>query len=180
MPIGSAIEVHGLQLPIGYEWPNGQTLASAATQYPEYNAAIGSGITVDKRGRVAIPYDNLGGSSAGRLSGGIISGGTQWATGGSDTVTLSTSQIPSHTHSGTTGVDSPDHNHGYDHYGTGSGTTGGGAFPLSNVTPAFGAVSGGANVRHAHGFTTDGGTGGGAAHSNLQPSVMTGQVLVVE
>ncbi len=113
---------------------------------------------------------------------------------GSYTVTLNTSQIAYHTHnySGTTGADSPDHQHQVYNPGTlfwpSPGYPGGwglGGFTSGNtvviagniveqqVNTGFDVESGGASARHAHtyGGTTDGGTGGGQSHSNIQPSL---------
>ena len=68
VPIGSLLDYGLSALPPGYEWPSGQTLASAATNYPEYNAVVGSGLTPDWRGRSGKVIDNLGGTDATRLN----------------------------------------------------------------------------------------------------------------
>ena len=178
-PVGSCLEYHGSTLPYGYEFPNGQTLSSASTLYPEFYAVNGSsGVTLDKRGRLGIPLDNLGGSAAGRLSGGIITGTAIGNVGGTDTITLSTSQIPAHTHSGTTGNENATHTHAYTASNLNNSTTGGGAFPDNQGGTTL--STGNQSANHQHNFTTDNGTGGGLAHSNLQPSIMVAQVLVVE
>src|SRR5262245_57668569 len=93
LPIGSMIDFAGSVLPAGYEWPNGQVLASVAADYPDYNAAMGGGATLDMRGRVGITLDNLGGAAAGRV-GTIITGTAVGNTGGSETVALGTANIP--------------------------------------------------------------------------------------
>jgi hypothetical protein len=77
--------------------------------------------------------------------------------------TLAVTELPSHTHSGTTGNDSPDHYH-ITNAGTGSVAVGGGAGAVSG--PGQNLQSTGANVRHQHSFTTDTGTGGGGSHSH--------------
>lgn len=179
IPIGSCIEYHGTALPPGYEWPNGQTLSSAAN-YPEYNSAMGGLTTRDKRGYASVCLDNLGGAAAGRLPGGVINGSVIGSVGGADVVALSIAQLPAHQHTGTTNAAdrSLDHTH---NYGTplqvGLGTSGGGLAYSSSTT----ATTAGANTSldHLHTFTTAV-TGSGAAHSNLQPSMMVSQILVVE
>jgi microcystin-dependent protein len=55
----------------------------------------------DYRGRVPVGMDNLGGSDAGRLSWANVMG----TTGGTETVTLTTAEMPAHTHTG------PSHTH---------------------------------------------------------------------
>jgi microcystin-dependent protein len=185
LPIGSLIEYSGSALPAGYEWPSGQTLSSAAN-YPEYNSAMGGLVTIDKRGRVGIPLDNLGGGAAGRLPGGQISGSTFGATGGTDTITLSLAQMPNHRH----GVVFNDagHTHGiYTLFGgiANAGTVVSGTQSYVNST-GLTAPSGTNSV--AVGNVSDGSgnvnvttfQGSSNSHGNLQPSIMVSQILVVE
>jgi microcystin-dependent protein len=79
----------------------------------------------DLRGRAFFGMDDMGNSAASRL-GSVVTGTTNGASGGAETVTLSTTQIPSHTHdlsnhthtvAGDTLAQSADHTHTY------SGTT---------------------------------------------------------
>jgi microcystin-dependent protein len=85
-------------------------------------------------------------------------------TGGAETHTLSTTEMPSHSHGGVTGDDSPDHAHVQQ--------LGGG---ISNVNNAAGgyvignannSTTSGATARHQHGI---GAQGGGGAHNNMPP-----------
>jgi microcystin-dependent protein len=147
------------------------------------------------------------------------------ATGGVESVTLSTEQIPSHshtastnstgghTHSGTTGNVSTGHTHaitvnsggGHTHTVTavasagnvvrGTGTlnsaTAGSPSTIttsSNGSHSHSASSGDISVNHTHGFTTsnDGShshtvtvnsTGGGLAHTNLQPYIVLNYII---
>lgn len=175
IPIGTMLPYDSATLPAGYEWPNGQTLASASTNYPEYNNAKGSGVTLDKRGRVGVTLDNLGGSAAGRLAGGIITGTAVANTGGTDTVTLSAAQIPSITSTVTTTSDSStilggvilSNNISFGNSGSLQPTAAVQAFTLTSI------------ARTSTGTATSNNTSG-ALHSNLQPSMMVAEILVVE
>lgn len=173
LPIGAMVDYDSATLPPGYEWPNGQTLSSSAN-YPEYFVAKGSGATLDLRGRSTITLDNLGGSSAGRLGGGVITGTAVGNSGGVDVVTLTTGQIPSHTHANTLS-ESP-HSHGG--VITGSGglyTSPGGA------TIVVQSLAGGSTAAVTTGISINNvAAGGGGSHSNLQPSIMCSKILVVE
>jgi microcystin-dependent protein len=187
LPIGSCIEYHGSALPAGYEWPNGQTLSSAAN-YPEYNVVMGGLTTQDKRGRIGVTLDNLGGTSAGRLAGGFITGTAVGNSGGVDGVTLSATQIPAHQHPVFLKFTDPNHSHtvngiptynGSQAGGGGAAGSAGGAISTGSsstgITVTIGSVSGTANDNQ-----TAANTGGGGAHSNLQPSLMVSSILVVE
>ena len=177
LPIGSMVDFNSATLPFGYEWPNGQTLASVATNYPEFNAVNGGGLTLDLRGRIAVTLDNLGGSAAGRLAGGVITGSAIGNTGGSDTRSLITSNLPPYTP---------------------TGSIVNGAIALSgNITSAANGVQGciavnnsgagpvnlGATISTSQGTSTFNGSAQGGtsvAFGILQPSIMCSKILIVE
>lgn len=104
-PIGATIEYNLATLPPGFEWPNGQTLSSAAN-YPEYNSAAGGLVTPDHRGRFSASKDDMGGTPAGRITtaGGGVDGVTLGAVGGVQSITLAANQIPSLTSSGANNI----------------------------------------------------------------------------
>lgn len=188
LPIGSMIDcwTSGTTPPAGYEWPNGQTLASAATNYPEYNNRMGSGFTPDLRGYTCVTLDNLGGAAAGRLPNGFISGSALGAVGGIDGFALSAAQMPQHRH----GMVFNDSGHTHPMYGIYGGI--GNVASIGNSTvsyvtyPALGGVTG--SNSSAVGYVSDGAgnvsvttyQGSSAIHSNLQPSLVVGKLLVVE
>ena len=121
---------------------------------------------------------------------------TVGATGGANTVTLTESQIPGHTHTGNTGNESASHTHAFsgttstngDHNHTQTNGTGGtstsgtvgtrsnpGSFPDDQPTSTAGAhnhtFSGTTQTTsntHTHPFTTNS-TGGGQSHENRPP-----------
>jgi hypothetical protein len=177
LPIGSVITFHGTTLAAGFEWPNGQTLASASTNYPEYNAVEGSGLTPDYRGRASVCVDSLGGLDAGRLNvtGCSLLGvrNSIGSGGGAAASTLAVVNLPPYTPTGTVATStSISHNAAIN--GGGSGTPG-------PFTAALNAP-GGATITATSTSTYTGNAQGGTttAFDNAQPSVMCAKLLVVE
>lgn len=109
------------QPPLGWLWCAGQ--AVSRTTYSALFAAIGTTYGTgdgsqtfnvpDLRGRLPIGLDNMGGSDAGRLS----SSNNLATTGGAETHTLQTTNLPSHDHS------LNNHTHSLSASGSYSGTT---------------------------------------------------------
>lgn len=96
-PVGSIIPFHGAALPVGYEWPNGQTLGGL---YPDYFAKFGNLATPDLRGRAIFGLDNMGGGAVGRISvGGLNWDGTiPGNAGGNQNHQLAYAEMPQHQH----------------------------------------------------------------------------------
>ena len=123
LPAGMMAPYAGTAAPSGWLLCYGQAV-SRSTYADLFTAisttyGVGDGSTTfnlpDLRGRAAVGKDDMGGSAANRItSGGSgITGTTLGASGGAQTVTLSTAEMPAHTHTvGTTGC------------GAGSGLTG--------------------------------------------------------
>lgn len=169
-PVGACIEFHGTSLPVGYEWPNGQSLN--VTNYPDYASVRGSGTTADRRGRVAAGKDDMGGASANRLTNqsGGLNGDTFEAAGGAETHTLVTAELATHTH---TITDTHKHNvtAGFTGVG-GGGTLAAGATAVQNVDILSSLT--------AAGSITANNAGSGTAHNNVQPTIIENFILVVE
>jgi len=98
----------------------------------------------------------------------IVGAGSTYSvgtTGGSNTVTLSTTQIPSHTHTASS-ASAGSHEHSYDHCVTSSGVGASGSFMYGVTGPrAFDTDSAGA---HTHTITVNN-SGGGQSHENRPP-----------
>lgn len=181
-PLCSLVPFAGTVLPVGFEWPNGQTLSTA--NYPDYASVRGSGSTPDVRGRLIAGKDNMGGAAAGRLTGtpGSVNGTTFEGTGGEERHTLSPGEAPSHSHDGggTTTGESNTHTHPYDNWSSPQAKpASGGTSPP--VTLNSGTQTGPNSTDHTHdfGFTTDT-QGGDQPHNNVQPTIIENVILAVE
>ncbi len=156
-PAGAVMDYAGSSAPSGWLLCYGQ--AVSRTTYAGLYAAIsttygtGDGSTTfnlpDCRGRVSAGKDDMGGTSANRLTNqsGGLNGDTLGATGGAETHTLVTSEIPAHTH---------EIRHATDGAGSSDYLSGGGS---NNA---------GVNT---------GSTGGGGAHNNVQPTIIFNKII---
>jgi len=147
------------------------TLASASG----YVHGNGDGSTTfgmpDYRGRAGIGLDNMGGTAANRITAGIsgISGGSLGAVGGSEGVTLTTAQIPAHTHP----ITDPGHIH--DVLG-GGGVSSGSTMIRTTSDGTAGGVSG-MIISHTTGITVGNNAGGGGAHPIVQPVIVVNKLM---
>jgi microcystin-dependent protein len=156
VPVGKVVPFAGATAPAGYLFCYGQAISR--TDYADLFGVVsttygtGDGSSTfnlpDLRGRVVAGQDDMGGSSANRLTDqtGGLNGDTLGATGGAETHTLTTAQMPSHTHST-----------------TGSSNGGAGFYLLD------GADNGAPQ--------TTGSTGGDGAHNNVQPTIILNYVI---
>ena len=176
-PAGVVLPYAGSASPNGWLLCHGQAINRTA--YPELFAAIGAtygagdGATTfnlpDMRGRVAGGRDDMGGAAAGRLTVGI-SGATLGSVGGSQQHQLAATEMPSHNHT-FTGNEMAPHSHSY----KGAkylhpGQTGGASAQVAE-TLTTDAVSAGTPTG------TIGDTGGGAAHNNIQPTIVLNYII---
>lgn len=163
-PVGSVLDFAGTSAPTGWLLCYGQALDATAT--PAYQAlfnVIGNTfggtnntnfVVPDLRGRVVAGQDDMGGTSANRLTGasGSVDGDTFGAAGGAETHTLTEAQIPSHTHKQNMSS------------GANDGIT---TIPQSNGQSAAPVDSS---------YNTDA-TGGGTAHNNVQPTIILNKII---
>ena len=172
--------------PTGWIFADGRTLTSGTTytalrtayinaSFPFGQDGSGNPKIPDMRGRVPAGKDNMGGTAASRLTSALsgIDGVTLGSAGGAQVHTLLEAQIPSHSHSGSTSS-AGEHAHSYTGP-TGSWNLGVGDNSY-NVMP--GGDTTGSAGSHTHSVSI-GNTGGGGAHNNTQPTIVTNYIIKV-
>lgn len=162
VPIGTILEWGGANLPTDrYVWADGKTdlpRAHYAALFAAYGTTHGAddGDTFgvpDKRGRVGVGRDDMGGSAANRITNAVSGfvGTTLGAAGGSQSHTLTTSELAAHPH--------PAGAQGFLRHNPGSGSW---------------QASAGTDFEL---LTDTGNAGGGQAHLNVQPSIICNYVI---
>ena len=159
MPTGAVLPYAGLSAPTGFLLCYGQAISRST--YADLFSAIsttygtGDGSSTfnlpDLRGRVVAGQDDMGGSSANRLTDqtGGLNGDTLGDTGGSETHTLSNAQMPSHTHS----------------------------VAAQQQVSGDSTNRGGSGQLGAAATITTSSTGSGSAHNNVQPTIILNYII---
>jgi microcystin-dependent protein len=191
-PAGSLVMFAGATAPYGYLLCDGA--AVSRTTYAALFSVIGTTYGVgdnattfnipDLRGRVPLGV----GTGAG-LTPRVLA-----TTGGAESVTLDATQIPGHTHTGTTdsagahthGITDPGHTHtqttindDFNNSGTnppGFSADSAGSRTWSNINSSATGISVNSDGAHTHTFTT-GSTGGGGSHANMQPWIALNYII---
>ena len=175
VPIGSVTAFAGSAVPSGWLLCGGQTVSR--TQYSGLFLTIGTtygagdGSTTfalpDLRGRTIAGEDDMGGTAANRLTsaGSGINGVALGAAGGTETHTLTTAQMPSHTHTQNA------HSHtipsDYRYYNNG--------YYVNQATEPFYGTPVSVSTNSA--TATNNNTGGGEAHNNVQPTIVLNYII---
>jgi len=170
IPEGTVQPYSGSTAPTGWLLCAGQTLNSITSpQYAPLFSVIGTTyggtgasnfIIPDLRGRAVAGKDDMNGTAANRLTSGAsgITGTALGAAGGTQTHTMSTSEMPSH-------------DHPYFRV-----TTSGGSVNVNG--DIIWAVSGGNVVDKAGaGYLKTSPVGGGGAHQNTQPTIILNYII---
>jgi microcystin-dependent protein len=129
----------------------------------------------DRRGRAIIGRDNMGGVAASRVTASGagnpgVNGARLGSSGGVDRHTISSAQMPSHTHVATSVVTDPGHTH------TAASVTA----ALFGTNPASFAATAGNTGSATTGITvatSNASTGGGEAHPNLPPAGVSNMII---
>jgi microcystin-dependent protein len=132
---------------------------------------VGDGVTTfnlpDLRGRALFGLDNMGGSAANRITvaGGNFDGTVLGGTGGAQNHTLTTPELPAHSH----GITDPGHTHSISNIGTNNSFGPGGATAyLASGTTNTNSATTGISVNNA---------GSGSAHTILPPAMVVPFIL---
>lgn len=171
-PTGVVVPFAGTSAPTGWLLSFGQ--AVSRTTYAALFAVVGTtygagdGSTTfnlpDLRGRVAAGQDDMGGTSANRLTGlsGGVDGDVLGGAGGLETHTLTVAQIPLHGHPAYISTSGTDPN-----------STGGFALNSESVS-TYSAYTGSLSATPGQQI---GGTGGGDSHNNVQPTIILNYII---
>ena len=176
-PAGTVNTFAGSTAPSGWLLCDGRSTGILRATYADLFSVIGTtygsgdGSTTfnlpDMRGRVPAGLDNMGGTAASRLTGTVLSAAnTLGATGGAQTHTMSSNEMPSHTHI------QNEHSHSI----AGDDNSYPNAWwvvqmirPFDGYQYSAGGISGTT--------ATNQNTGGGAAHLNTQPTLVLNYII---
>ncbi|HAO43996.1 MAG TPA: phage tail protein [Afipia sp.] len=181
VPLGGGLDYWGASVPnTSFAFPIGQAISR--TTYSALFALIGTthgtgdGSTTfnlpDKTGRVSAMKE----ASATRLTSSYFGGNSSnlGAVGGSESHTLTSSQIPAHTHPNS--LNESAHSHSlqsglYVFNGGGVGLTGGAQPGGTSASLSTGSATTGITITNAAN------TGGGGAHNNVQPTIICNYIM---
>jgi microcystin-dependent protein len=180
LPSGMISPFAGSTAPTGWLLSDGS--AVSRTTYADLFTAIGTTYGVgdnsttfnlpDLRGRVPAALDNMGGTDAGRLS----LANTLGTTAGTQTHTLTTAEMPVHTHT----QDSHNHEITYNNSTVSGGLSGGnssGSFVNWYLGNSAFSADPGNRIKIASATATNQNAGSGGAHNNMQPTILMNYII---
>ena len=167
-PIGTIVDYIGTTEPAGWTVLDGGTITNGALLYPNLWAILPSSF---KSGNNIVKPDTRGKVTVHRSASGTLDVAVG-STGGAETVTLTTAQLPSHAH-----TIAHDHTYSRRSYGissTSSTFAGGanGALTSVTITPTDATLT-----TSAASNANSGNEGSGDAHTNLQPYMVTVKIM---
>ncbi len=182
VPIGAGVDFWGTTAPAGWVFAYGQALSRTtyAALFDTFGTTfgVGNGTTTfnvpDKRGRSSFGKDDMGGTSANRITSqsGGWDGDTLGASGGTETHTLSVAQLPASPPSGSVAVSYPAHQ--YLRWASGAAGLASG----SNFNLPTGELSSSTTPPNAQNFSLSmSNLGSGQAHNNLPPGISCNYII---
>jgi microcystin-dependent protein len=176
-PAGAIEAYAGSTAPTGWLLAYGQ--AVSRTTYADLFAVLsttygsGDGSTTfnlpDMRGRVGAGLDNMGGTAASRLTSTVLTASnTLGATGGTQTHTMTSAEMPSHTHT------QDAHSHAVQRSNSAATSVGADASALYRAQANTGSPT---YFDTQNATATNQNTGGGGAHLNTQPTIVLNYII---